>query len=296
MSELRQRRGETQAQAESDKDTDKDAEIDRLRQELEASKEKTKDMTEEEQRTYFTDELIQALEASRPVPAKGVSTKAKKCKEQLAADPFNMMLILELGCYYAEDLHWNKVCTVLLRGWKRVNEFSDTNMKTQLLCLLAQSSEKIGKYRQALAVAADIDELADIEIQTSVDLIRCRSYCKTNNKEKGLQTIMKVINNNDFQKGVAAWASCLEGLKLAGIYDVTRAGILERATDEEKKTVERVEQLALLRDEYNKELDKAEIGVFGVFQQNYKRYLVGFVVVLVAILYWLESQSLRKLA
>ena len=46
-------------------------------------------------------------------------------QDALAADPYNLMQILELGKAYAVDEKWKEAANVLMRGWKRVDEFQE---------------------------------------------------------------------------------------------------------------------------------------------------------------------------
>lgn len=304
MSELRQRRGES----ETDKQSAQDVEIAKLRAELEAikgEKEKQeqevpqqasaeKPMTEEEEKKQFAEEIASALENSRPKPVKGTSDEAKACKARLDADPFNLQYIFDLGMVYAEDVHYERCCNVMLRGWKRVHEFEDPAVRFAFLATLAQASLKTKKYRQALAVLNDMEAPNDDEEQLQhFHTLRCMIHAETGDLQKALQAWSKAIEGKAFEQVIGIWSSCLCCLRKVGALEVTRSTLADLAgTEQNMKQIEAVEKLVNLREEVYANDGSQEKAV----RSRVTKFVVAVgVVVLLLVLYYFEKHSLSQM-
>mmetsp|Transcript_5014 Transcript_5014/g.12231 ORF Transcript_5014/g.12231 Transcript_5014/m.12231 type:complete len:307 (-) Transcript_5014:351-1271(-) len=302
MSELRQRKGEVSAEVLDEKDR----EIARLRAALEAqSAKETKEPKEETKKKdnvpiddvrtkQMIDEISQALKKTAPNQVKGLSNEAKVFKDKLAADPFNMELIFQLGMAYGQDQQWDKCLNVMLRGWKRVGEFQDPGVRFEFLCLLTTASQKEKKHRQAYAILQDIVEPDDEELRSNFELLRCQVYCDNGDMQKGLKSLNKAIEGADFDKAAALWANCLDPLKKCGAYDISKSNMLDLATSQEDKDkLEAMEKLAALRDEYY----ASHLDPVTPPSKKYAMYIgIGVLVVVgLYLLYLLESMSLSKL-
>eukprot|EP00439_Symbiodinium_sp_Y106_P084026 s597_g24.t1 len=183
------------------------------------------------QRKEVEEKLSSLLEQMKPNPKPGTSNEAKKFKDELAKDPYNMTLIFELGKAYSVDEQWDRCANVLLRGFKRVSELEAVEDRFNFLVVLAQASLHLEKYRQALAVINDIADPDDTESLRGLNILRCQVYCLNGEMQKGLKAFNAAITGDSFEVAVKAWASCSRALKQAN------------AWVDERKQLESIEKL-----------------------------------------------------
>jgi len=179
--------------------------------------------------------LNEPEEEAKVVP--GLSHAAKKVKDQLADDPYNMELIWQLGQALRDDGQWDKVSNVLLRGWKRVSEFKDSETRFEYLHMLAKAAFEEKKYKQALAVLNDIEEPAPEKLPDDFKLLRCQIYGFNDEMQKGLKAFNQLIEGKDFDTVVNLWMVCAPAIKQIGAYDVTKKtveGLAKSKTDSRK--------------------------------------------------------------
>lgn len=275
MSELRQRKG-GEAAAVTEK-----PEVAKSQKEQEADSAK------------FIDDVNSRLDQQKPNPVVGLSNEAKEWKIALDKDEKNMELVFKLGVQYCVDQQWAKAINVLMRGWKRVDELQDKSVRNEFLIALTQASEKESKYKQALAVVGDVEDVEDEEVQQKIDCLRCRVYCQVGDKEKGLRALSKSIKGLEFQSAAAQWATLIGPLKKCGAYDASKSNIVAMASsDKEKETLEAMEKLAAYRDEY---FEQSKVQPM----PNSSKILlaIGLVstIAFFFVLYTLETKSLERL-
>lgn len=293
-SELRQRRGGA-ADAEEEARAKRREEFQAVDRQIQEAKEKGEDTAalEEQQKQRLVDEIAQALTAGKPNRVTGLSNTAKQFKDQLAKDPFNMDLIFQLGLAYADDGQWDKVCNVMMRGWKRVGEIEDPATRYHFLAALVEASLRIKKYRQALAVLNDIEEPADEDMKPHYELMRCQVLCENGDMQKGMKALNKAIEGQDFDQACAIWANCLGPIKRAGAYELSKSTLLALATtDAQKSKLDAMEAIVNLKEEVH--------GISTPADPKWKTYaMFGFAAVWFAVaiyaLYLVEGQSLAKL-
>jgi len=235
-------------------------------------------------------ELLGQVETKK-VP--GLSNAAKQVKDQLANDPYNMDLIWQLGKAYGEDEQWEKVATVLMRGFKRVPEFKDSDTRFEYLKLLSEASLQQKKYRQALAVLNDVEEPGETDI--GFEVLRCQVYCFNNEVHKGLRAFNKAIEGQDFELVGKVWSACIPAIKQAGAYDATKRTVEDKATnDDERQKILAMSRLMELRDELQQKSNPIEAISKGKKTPIVYYAVTAIAVLVLGVLWHLESQSLAK--
>merc|ERR1719310_246723 len=232
-------------------------------------------------------------------PKPGLSNEAKKWKDALATDPYDMTFITRLGIAYAADRQWQQSVTVLMRGWKRVSEFKEDKAALEYLQLLAQGSYKLQKFRQALAVLHDISDdmlsSADEEGRSRVYALRCQVHCANGDQQKGLKAFHQAIEGQAFDDAAGHWAACLLDLQKVDLLEVTRSTVQGRAkTDEERQKLEAMEAIVNAKEQYRQEMLKPKYPAALRPVLNVVYAVLG--VFLIYILYVWEQRSFASLA
>ncbi|OLP84031.1 hypothetical protein AK812_SmicGene35136 [Symbiodinium microadriaticum] len=245
------------------------------------------------QRKEVEEKLSSLLEQMKPNPKPGTSNEAKKFKDELAKDPYNMTLIFELGKAYSVDEQWDRCANVLLRGFKRVSELESVEDRFNFLVVLAQASLHLEKYRQALAVVNDIADPEDTESLRGLNILRCQVYCLNGEMQKGLKAFNAAITGDSFEVAVKAWASCSRALKQANAWVVTKGTLTKLTqTEDERKQLESIEKLCEFKDEVHKiqhpEADTSRAWLLFAL-------LAVVFMALLAVLTWAEQRSLAKM-
>mmetsp|Transcript_71811 Transcript_71811/g.162968 ORF Transcript_71811/g.162968 Transcript_71811/m.162968 type:complete len:278 (+) Transcript_71811:65-898(+) len=200
-------------------------------------------------------EIEQMVKKLQEGPKPGLSNNAKKWKDELREDPYNLKYIMELGFAYAADKQWDRCCNVMIRGWKRMSEIPDRGDRARFLLALCTASVNLEKYQQASAVLADIEvdpgESADVIMKHKA--LTCEVLCHNNDAAGGLRAFHKAIEGLDFESACAIWGSCYNGLGKIGAVDITKSKLEAMAEDESAKArLSLVEQLTVLRSECTK--------------------------------------------
>jgi len=247
-----------------------------------------------QQDSVLDDNAIEALsellnepeEEAKVVP--GLSHAAKKVKDQLADDPYNMELIWQLGQALRDDGQWDKVSNVLLRGWKRVSEFKDSETRFEYLHMLAKAALEEKKYKQALAVLNDTEESESEERSADFHMLRCQIYCFNGDAQKGLSSFNKAIDGHDFDSVLKIWSECIPAIKEVGAYDATKTTVERKASTEQQKekvhAIGRLAELQSMMGAESKSRDKRPIWMYAL--------CAGLCVLMLVYLTYLESASL----
>lgn len=237
-------------------------------------------------------QMLSSANIDKKVP--GLSHAAKEIKDMLAADPYNMDLIFEMGKAYASDEQWEKVVTVVMRGWKRVTEFEDAEKRLDFLALLSQASVEEKKYRQALAVLSDVENPERDDSPLTFEILKCQVYCFNNKLKEGLNAFNRAIDGQDFDTVGQIWAACIPAIKQVGAYEMVRTTVESKAsTEEQKQKMEAVSRLMDLKDAIQKQADDNAASK----EQRKSWIYVAAATVMVGLLYmlWvLEHSSLTK--
>jgi len=229
----------------------------------------------------------------------GTTHEAKKAKDALQKDPFNMALIFQLGRAYAIDEHWERSVNVLLRGWKRIAEMPDLEVRFDYLMILCQGSLKVKKYKQALSVLVDIESQATPEDRSDLrnfQVLSCEVYAQNGDTRRSLKCFNQAIEDwsaEEFDTMIGVWIRCMPNLKKVGAFDAARSSLMQNIqSDEELSKVEACEKLADIRGEM--ELAMAPKPMTGpVKLVLFMCFLVVLVMTLV-MLHKLESWSLAS--
>eukprot|EP00927_Polykrikos_kofoidii_P075015 TRINITY_DN71073_c0_g1_i1.p1 TRINITY_DN71073_c0_g1~~TRINITY_DN71073_c0_g1_i1.p1 ORF type:complete len:330 (-),score=81.87 TRINITY_DN71073_c0_g1_i1:35-1024(-) len=200
----------------------------------------------------YVQDFLEILEKTKQGPKPGLSNTAKKWKDALTVEPFNLKFIRELGFAYADDFQWRQCMNTLLRGWKRVGEFDDPIHGFQLLYTLCVASLHMKKYRQAAAVLADMEDvsLAGID-DVALQLLRCKVNCVNGNAQQGLKDFHVAIEGRDFGEACSLWTACLEYLRKADLEELTKSKLLSMsASDEDRAKLDAIQALTALKVQY----------------------------------------------
>lgn len=256
---------------------------------VDATKQTTEAAKEPEKETVLRD-MQDVFQQLRQGPKPGLSNEAKQAKDALMVDPYCMEAIYNLGVAYAADQKWTECMNVLLRGWKRVREFSDVDRRLDFLFVLCQASFQLEKYRQALAVLSDVDP-SDVTPEhpdfVRYEVIKAQVYSMNGDRQKALQAFHTAVDNLGYQRGLVAWSVCCSAFSKAGFYDTAKAMMLDKATSQEdRKKLDAAEALMRMKESILEAQDRAKA------PSRWPRYLSAAVFVLVVIqLIWLEQRS-----
>lgn len=181
-----------------------------------------------------------------PGKIKGLTNETKEAREALLEDPYNLELIHDLGIAYFNESKWEQCANVLIRGWKRFDEFDEPEVGFQFLFCLLEASMKTNKYRQALAV------LDDMEVENPTKgflIITCQVYSKNGEMQKAIKAFNGAIEDEPFGTACLYWAQCRGGLAEVGACATTRSTLAAMAiTDEDRRRLKEIEKIAELKE------------------------------------------------
>jgi len=236
-------------------------------------------------------EMVKKLQAG---PKPGLSHNAKKWKDQLKEDPYNLESMYRLGVAYAQDEHWEKCANVMIRGLKRMEEFKEIEQRYDYLYTLCQASLRVRKYQQALLVLKEM-KLPEDETFTELEVLQCQVYCANGDAQKGIKNFHEAIKDKDFTDASAVWAMCHMYLRKVEAYDICKQAIEAIAAKEDdpdaaQKKLAVLESIAALKDSAK---DDASATPPWWTIAKYAGVLYLFFVIYV--LYYLEGRSLAGL-
>lgn len=240
------------------------------------------------------DEFLQMLQKTKQGPKPGLSNEAKKAKDALACDPYNMERIRDLGFAYATDDQWKQCANVLVRGWKRANTLKDPLERFEFLYLLCQASLQLEKYRQAMAVLQDIEDPPPETVDERVfSVLKCKVYSANGETQLALKAFHQAVDGQEFIHACAQWCACLEYMRKAGLVDVTKSTLLARATsDEDKAKLDAMEKIVDLKTQYKQE---GQTSVAPAFKMIAGGFFVVSLCFIGYFLYQLEKHSLESM-
>jgi hypothetical protein len=305
VSELRNRKGKDDTKG-AGADSAEKAEIltesmrvaieEKVRAEYPDASEKELAMKVEYAERQFMEKIMMLTKPEEP-PLPGLSHEAKKAKDELAQDPYNLQLILTLGGIYLDEKKYKQAANVLIRGWKRMSELPEAEDRFYFLCRICEASIACNLYKQAFAVFKDMEEPSgqDPDSALGYHLIALRVHAEQN-KGQNMQQVLK-----SFHKGVEISPRCSEpqkflerfymssvtSLSKVGALDAARSSLSTKIPEEKLQALEfGVHLRENSREKAEKDPAQAYLQWFGI--------LVS-VLVFCGLLYMLEARSLQSL-
>lgn len=239
-------------------------------------------------------QIEEMVKKAQAPPKPGMSMEAKKWKDKLKEDPYSLVAMHGLGVSYAQEEHWEKAANVMLRGFKRMDEFNNAETRHEYLYLLCLCSTRMKKYKQALLVLNDMKE-SDTTNTKEFAVLKCQVYCANGDMQNGVKSFNDGIKNEDFENASLAWAMAFPHLKLVDAYDICKAKIdalAEQQPDPEaaKNRVICLESMANLKN-----IAKEEVAASPQWVKFMKYGAVMYFFVIVYMFWWLEGRSLSNL-
>mmetsp|Transcript_33333 Transcript_33333/g.76003 ORF Transcript_33333/g.76003 Transcript_33333/m.76003 type:complete len:275 (+) Transcript_33333:68-892(+) len=238
------------------------------------------------------EDIQEWINAANRQPKPGLSDNAKAMKDALDRDPFNMDLILKLGVAYMQDDQWDRCANVMIRGMKRMSEFKDIDQRNQFGTLLCHASMQTKRYQQALAVLLDMEAPHDKDKLKAFSMLACKVYCYNKRAPDALKALSVLVEGEKGQTLSSTWAVLASSFKHAGVYEAAKSCVMKQLrTDDEKRKLEAMETLMELKDTSAVAVEPS------FFKSNhFKVCLVVILVMVIWVLFKLESDSLAKLS
>jgi len=255
---------------------------------------------DENMREKVVSELMNLIQKQRAGPKPGLSDNAKRAKDILRADPYNLDAIQDLGVAYSLDDQWSQCANVMIRGFKRMKEFDDPDeghkRRFGFLMRLAEASFRCKKYKQALAVFNDVEEPSseDQEMLQMYNVMACQVYAYNGLLQKTLKAFNKGIEGYELERACGFWAATSGPMKRAELYDVAKQAIERLAKDDnDRQIINSLEKVALLREQIEFEAEGPKL------TKTAKTVVITTGVLLVLaflyLLHWLEQRSFASL-
>jgi len=237
------------------------------------------------------DEGLSRMFEPKKKPLPGLKHETKAAKDALDQDPYNLSLIFELGEGYIKEDKFSHAANVLIRGWKRMSEIEEHEMRFLFLAKLCHASNECEKYKQAEAVLEDMEAPEDGR-KIEYYRIKTKVYANNNKMQKALKAFHEGLATcKNLDEAMPLWVDTLSSLKKVGAYDVAKSAIENLASNEDdKKKLQVMESFCELRATLAAPAPKTMLPRLAVG---------GFVSVcfclIMYLLYVLESKSLNKL-
>lgn len=234
---------------------------------------------------------------------KSMSNATRAIKDKLEVDPYDLSLIKELGLCYFKEFHWDMCSNVMLRGYKRVNEFTDEEDRYEFLMKLCEASYRSLKFKQAHSVLMDIEEPRGGYERKAYLLLACQVHAMSSDASRALSSFSKTIEGEDFDVSIKMWAACALALKKVGILEASKnqmqskvRGAPNAHLDESRiRTVEFWGSMNIMPEANEEPLMKQILS--GKISKGITKVLMMIGAILfLAILYYIEHHNLRKMA
>ncbi|CAJ1350334.1 unnamed protein product, partial [Effrenium voratum] len=184
---------------------------------------------------HVIDVMKCALRRTQPVLERpGRSRQVMEASNNLAASPYSMRCIHDLGVVYTSEGQWEKAANVMLRGWKRADEIEDEHVRFRFLMKLCETSFRIGKPLQAFAVLKSIDPPASKEDMPAFQVMSVQVFCAVGDVQKALSTFRKAIENQDYRNALTMLALVADDLRAARAFHAVRDAVKAKCTREER--------------------------------------------------------------
>jgi len=238
------------------------------------------------------DEGLSRMFEPKKKPLPGLKHETKAAKDALDEDPYNLVKIFELGEGYIKEEKYSHAANVLIRGWKRMSEIQEPEMRFLFLAKLCHASNECEKYKQAEAVLEDMEEPED-GLKMDYFRIKTKVYANNNKMQKAVKAFHEGLAAcKNIDEAMPLWCDTLSSLKKVGAYDVAKSAIENLASDEaDKQKLQVMESFCEMR---------ATLAAPAPKQTMLPKLAAGgFVTVcfclIMYLLYILESKSLNKL-
>lgn len=223
----------------------------------------------------------------------GRSRKVMEASNSLAADPYNLRLIHDMGMVYASEGQWEKAANVMLRGWKRAEEIKDDKIRFRFLMKLCEASFRISKPRQAFAVLSSIGGAPDNADLAAFYAMSVQVYCAVGDMHKALSTFKKAIKGQEFRDALTLLAMVTEDLRAAKAFHPVRDAVKALSSKSKELELGIIEHYVAAKDKQEQEDGKLSNKL-----ASPNLFIGAAVVVCLALflylLYLLEQWSLKQ--
>lgn len=167
----------------------------------------------------------------------GTSNAAEKQRDILKEDPYDLHAINELGLVYYREGRFKQCINVLIRGWKRMAEIEDEEVRFSFLMTLADASIKVGQYRQANAVMQDIAEPPKDKRRDRLlySALAMKVFVSSGDIQKALKRFQVVLEDEEFDTASRMFIFVQNEFHRAGAYDSVKDAIMATAKTEMDK-------------------------------------------------------------
>lgn len=218
----------------------------------------------------------------------GLSETLRVAREALAAEPYDMLLINELGRLYASEAKWSHCSNILLRGWKRASEIEDAHIRFRFLMKLCEMSFRQSKFKQAFAVLQDIEAPEKGEELKAFLILSVQVCASVGDTQRALRFFQKAVEGETFPRAVRILALTMLDLMKANAFETAKSSLEKLGKDYFDES-----SLKMLQNFAERQNEKAA-------QIDYSKLFIGIavalaVMVVVYLLWLLEQYSLSKI-
>lgn len=237
-----------------------------------------------------------------------ITDKMQEAKDKLGEDPYNLELIKKFGIMLTDKFEWQQAANVMMRGWKRVSEFTERRDRFEFLMKLTEASYRNFQFKQAVAVLMDIDVPEEQHEKIAYLLLACHVYSQGGDAPKALSMFSKAIESEELEVSIKYWAATAIGLKKVGAFEAAKNAVVNKKrnsgaqhqTDESQiQTVESWANMSLAVDDPAPLIDRIMDSKAYFKEGKPTKELIYFTLSFLAIFffvlfYWLEQRSLKR--
>jgi len=226
-----------------------------------------------------------------------ISNTAKKAKDTLETDPYNMDFISKLGLVYANEHQHEKAANVMIRGWKRASELKDPNERFRFMLKLSEVSFRNRQFKQAYAVIMDIEEPRDPKEKLAYQLLFCHVAAEAGEAPKALSIFSKAVEKEDFEMAVKILASCCLRLSHVGSFQAAKNTVAQKARTGQMNAMD-IARLDTIEGWTKERVEKVKSPWSfddGMPAWAPKAGLAFVCMIIIYLLWWMESKSLKSL-
>lgn len=223
----------------------------------------------------------------------GRSRQVMEASNALAADPYNLRLIHDLGVVYASEGQWDKAANVMLRGWKRAEEIQDAQVRFRFLMKLCEASFRISKPRQAFAILNSIGTPPENADLAAFYVLSVQVYCAVGDIQKALSTFKRSIKGQEFRDALTLLALLVEDLRAVKAFHPVRDAVKALSAKEQEMELGILEHYVAAKDKQEQE-EKKIVTLLASPKVVIGAAVVVFLMLFVYLLYLLEQWSLKQ--
>jgi len=239
--------------------------------------------------------LMDAMHSLRKPKTVGLSNGAKKWKDLLEKDPYNVELAYKLGEAYANDEQWAAATNILERSYKKVKDLPDEE-QTNYLLMLCEGRFTAEEHRNAADVLEQIiPPHPDDERYKKYNILATQVFCFIGDMTNGLKCFANAIEGEPFENAAAVFVICQPGLWTCGCFDVAHEMIQKMITSEEmQQRFSVLQKLSGMRSELKKKQQEEEDSIFGFTKFTVYTFVVVFVIMMLIMGFIGETRSLAS--